>query len=600
MSSLALFVRTVSSLGMRNVARVALYKLWLKAGWRPRPLSYDCPREAFFAMPDVDPVGFNDDRLVTLSLFGWHPVSLASPPDWHADPFEGGTRINPDQDWVHALAAVGDGDVKKYWELSRFYWLPQFALAARSGDSVAAARIEHWLQDWVSCNPAFRGINWACGQEAAIRLINLAMSALILDSWRNPSPAMKWLVETHARRIQPTLSYAVGQDNNHGTAEACALFIAGTWGQLWAMPHASRIARTGRKWINDRALRMIQPDGSPCQYSTNYHRANLEGFCMAGLWSARTGVECLNADAAARVADGARWLFTITDPTNGDAPNLGANDGSHLFSVPQMPYRDFRPTVALAAALFTDSKPYGDARDERLEALGLPLGSATWPPAASRDCDHGGFHILRLSDTIALMRYPRFRFRPSQADILHVDVWHKGINLLRDAGTYSYKQERGEWFAGTSAHNTITFDQRNQMRRLGPFLFGGWLKADVVETVSDHGASIRAAASYTDSYGARHHRAIILSDSALICEDTISGNFEEACLRWRLTPGEWHIEGVIVRNGTYSIAIDFNGIPISPTLSKTVESRYYLQKTEIPEISVKVCCPGKLVTTVNF
>lgn len=597
MSRLALIARTVPSLGMRNVVRVGLYKLRLKAGWRPRPLPDVCPGGAVFAMPDAEPVSAGDDRPATLSVFGWHPVSLAAPPDWHSDPFGSAPRLNSDQDWGHALAAIGDGDVKPYWELSRFYWLPQFALAARNGDSDAAARMEQWLQDWIASNQPFYGINWACGQEAAIRLMNLALSAVILDGWRDPSPAMKWLVETHARRIKPTLSYALGQDNNHGTAEACALFIAGTWGQAWAMPGAARIARTGRKWVNDRALRTIQPDGSPCQYSTTYHRANLEGFCMAELWSAQTGVKCLHADAAARVVEGARWLYAITDPTSGDAPNLGANDSSHLFSVPQTPYRDFRPTVALAAALFTDARPWADYSDARLEALGLPPGSTTWPPASSRSCDHGGFHILRLSDTVALMRYPRFRFRPSQADALHLDLWHNGINLLRDAGAYSYN---AEWFAGTAAHNTIEFDSRDQMPRLGRFLFGDWLNAEAVEPVRDDGVMASAAAAYTDARGALHHRAISMCADALICRDTISGNFEDACLRWRLAPGDWHLEGDTVRSGTYSISIEIDGVPITPTLSTTLESRFYQQKAEIPEVSVKVNRPGNLVTKVTF
>lgn len=600
LTRLALIARILPRLGMRNVARVALYKLKLKVGWRPSPLPDDCPGGGILGLPNATLVSDGDDQPTTQLIFGWKPITLVTPPDWHADPFNRRPRVNPEQDWAHAVSALGDIDVKSYWELSRFYWLPQLILAARNGDYASAAQIERWLQDWISCNPAFLGLNWACGQEAAIRLMNLALSALILDEWREPSPAMKWLVETHTRRIYPTLHYALGQDNNHGAAEACALYIAGTWGQTWSMLGADRIARAGRKWVNDRALRLIQPDGSPCQYSTTYHRANLETFCMAGLWSERTGAECFLADASARVASGAGWLFTLTDTTSGDAPNLGANDGSHLFNILQMPYRDFRPTVALATALFADSRPYADHSDARLEALGLRPGNGVLPPAASRTYDHGGFHIMRLRETIAVMRYPRFRFRPSQSDALHVDLWHNGINLLRDAGTFSYNAEGAEWFAGTAAHNTIEFDGRDQMPRIGRFLFGEWLKAEAVEPVSENGVETSAAAAYTDARGARHHRAITLIDGFLICQDTISGNFEAACLRWRLAPGDWRVVGDIVRNGKRSLAIEFDGVPVSPTLGTTVESRYYEQKTQIPEVSVKVNRPGKLVTKVTF
>ena len=600
MSRLPLIARTVPRLGLRNVARVALYKLRLKLGWRPRPLPYDCPGGAVFDMVPAREANTGVASPAALSLFGWHPVSLAAPPDWHADPFGRAPRMDPDQDWVQALAAVGDGDVKPYWELSRFYWLPQFALAARNGDSAAAARIEHWLQDWIARNPPFRGINWACGQEAAIRLMNLTLSALILDCWRNPSPAMKWLVETHARRICPTLSYALGQDNNHGTAEACALFIAGSWGQGWAMPGAARIARIGRKWVNNRALRMIQPDGSPCQYSTTYHRANLEGFCMAGLWSAATGTTGLYAAAAARVAQGARWLHAITDPDHGDAPNLGSNDSSHLFSVPHTPYRDFRPTVALAAALFAGERPWPGYADARLDVLGLQPRGATWPPAASRSSDQGGFHILRQGCATVLMHYPRFCFRPCQADLLHVDLWIGGDNLLRDAGTFSYNMQGAEWFSGTSAHNTVTFDGRDQMPRLGRFLFGDWLRAEDVVSVQTGADGVCAAAGYTDRQGARHHRHVLLNQEALICTDTISGSFTNACLRWRLVPREWTLVGQQIRAGGTVISLNSDSGPLDLTLTKAPESRYYQHQEDIPVLEIGIDRPCTIVTKVEF
>jgi hypothetical protein len=39
------------------------------------------------------------------------------------------------------------------------------------------------------------------------------------------------------------------------------------------------------------------------------------------------------------------------------------------------------------------------------------------------------------------------------------------------------------YFAGTASHNTIQFDDRDQMPRVSRFLFGDWLKPDVIELV---------------------------------------------------------------------------------------------------------------------
>lgn len=600
-------VRTLWRLGLSNVVRVVIYKLRLKSGWRIRALPAVYPGGKMFEWGFARLAKANVPSPAALSIFGWHEIIVAGPPDWHSDPFGCAPRQNVDQDWVQALAALSDRDVKPYWEVSRMYWLPQFALAARNGDRGSADRAEQWLQDWISNNPPFRGINWACAQEAAIRLMNLALSELILGTWHSPTPATKWLIETHARRIQPTLSYALAQDNNHGTAEACALFIAGTWGKLWTMPGAEQIARTGGKWLNNRALRMIQPDGSPAQYSTTYHRANLECFCMAGLWAMRTENECLGADETARVIEGARWLHSITDPETGDAPNIGANDGSHLFNVSGTAYRDFRPTVAMAAALFDCARPWPNYEDPRLAELDIPIGSNIWINPVSTDSSYGGFVLLRKEKAIALMRYPRFKFRPSQSDLLHLDLWIDGKNLLRDAGTYSYNTDPqwSNYFGGAASHNTVQFDGRDQMPRLSRFLFGDWLTTERLQSLQDDGQAAQFAASYRDSKGARHQRWVSLQVTKLLVKDDVKGFADKAVLRWRLMPGDWRLEdtvqGSILKLGTAAVATLEVSASVPITRCELVqgwESLHYLQKTPLPVLEVEVREAGTLITEV--
>lgn len=596
MPQYVLIARIIPKIGWRNIVWVIFHRLKLAVGWRPQPTKIECPIGPVFSVAKcVDPIPPK-----TLLLFGWHSIELTSAPDWHSNPIDCSERLDSDCDWVLALQSIKGQDVKHYWELSRFYWLPQFAHASQHGDADATCRIELWLRGWIEANPPYLGINWACGQEASIRLMNLALTAIILDIWRDPPPALKWLVETHARRIRPTLSYALGQDNNHGTAEACGLFIAGSWGRLWSMPGSAKIEETGRSWLNDRALRTVQSDGSPIQYSCTYHRANLEVLCMSGLWSAITGTQGLRQDAEERVSKGAHWLHAIVDPATGDVPNLGANDGSHLFCLSETEYRDFRPTVALAAALFDNARPWPDYDDSRLAALSISRGKKLWKTPSSSSSDVGGFHILRQGCTLAMMHYPRFRFRPCQSDLLHVDFWHNGVNLLRDAGTFSYHRDESEWFASTAAHNTVEFDGRDQMPRLGKFLYGDWLNSDSVALVRLETNAHSAMAAYTDAQGARHQRVITLSANSLVCEDRISGSFQSACLRWRLAPDDWQLAGNSFRNGSCAISIEIDGMSMMPTLGCSFESRYYQKKTKIPMLSVNVDRPATLITRVIF
>ena len=112
---------------------------------------------------------------------------------------------------------------------------------------------------------------------------------------------------------------------------------------------------------------------------------------------------------------------------------------------------------------------------------------------------------------MVMMRYPRFKFRPSHADALHVDLWINDLNILRDGGTYSYNTDPKwmNYFSGTESHNTIQFDDMEQMPRISRFLFGDWLKTTKVKKLQDTGESISFGAGY-NLKGVNHFRTISL------------------------------------------------------------------------------------------
>ena len=85
------------------------------------------------------------------------------------------------------------GDIKTIWEASRFDWVLTCAQHACHGDPVGVERLNTWLADWVANNPPYLGPNWKCGQEASIRVIHLAVAALILDQHRRSMPALRAL-----------------------------------------------------------------------------------------------------------------------------------------------------------------------------------------------------------------------------------------------------------------------------------------------------------------------------------------------------------------------------------------------------------------------
>jgi len=200
-----------------------------------------------------------------------------------------------------------------------------------------------------------------------------------------------------------------------------------------------------------------------------------------------------------------------------------------------------------------------------------------------------------------LLRYPRFRFRPSQADALHLDFWLGGLNILRDAGSFSYNTDARwlSYFPGTQSHNTIQFDDRDQMPRLSRFLFGDWLQAKSAKS-SFTLEQKDSEASYCDDWGVEHLRRVSLTDKKLVVIDHVSRFQKKAVLRWRLMPGDWVLEGRTISNGHVSLTISTDINLSRLEIVEGWESRYYLQRTALPVLEVEMNHAGSISTIVEW
>ncbi len=599
-------LRTLAKLSTASLARVGTYRLRLKTGRHPaQRITAEIPAGPLFAAPaaraDLPPP--NASWADRIWWFDWFSIERREgAPDWHHNPFGSG-RGDQTSNWWAVPDFAGAGDVKGIWELSRFGWLVAFATQAAHGDAEALATMNQWLQSWLRENPPYRGTNWKCGQEASLRVIHLLAAAFILGQDRAPQCALAETVALNIKRIAPTMSYAIGQDNNHGTSEAAAMFIGGSFLSALGWAEGARWTSIGRRWLENRARHLISQDGSFSQYSVVYHRLMLDTFSFAEAWRRRFSLAPFSSGMIDRLSAATRWLDAMVDRSSGDAPNVGANDGARILPLTEADYRDFRPSLQLASVLFRGQRAIAasGAWDDQLRWLSISPSAPTASEPTSQSFDDGGFHVLRTGGAVAYLRYPRFRFRPSQADLLHLDLWVNGRNLLRDAGSFSYNAdaETRNYFAGTAAHNTVQFDGRDQMPRLGRFLFGGWAKAREVQLVSGD-KDLRCAAAFTDYRGVNHHREIALRSGGFTCSDTIAGQFTEAVLRWRLMPGAYRLDGNRLIGSELRLSISCNDSACTMDLKVGFESRYYLHQHEIPVLEIAVTRPCRIVTIGEF
>lgn len=445
--------------------------------------------------------------------------------------------VPPEHRARHALEVPtgGDFDIREVWERGR---LPDPAQA----------------EDFLRANPPFRGPHWACGQETAIRLAHL----LAADA------APPEVVAAHRDRILATLDYAIAQDNNHAISEAAGLWAAGL-----ALDDGACAAR-GRALLADAVLRLFAPSGGFAQHSLRYHALALEMAGFAVRRARAAGAPDLPAAALARLAAGTTWLARLVDPETGAAWRVGHDDSSALFGTRP---NDLRPVLARAASTFGDPPP---------------------PARFWLDAD-GGFAGLHAGAVRVFMRMPVHRFRPSQADALHLDLWHGSRNLLRDAGTATYNfraHPDAPDLARTAAHNTISFDDDDQMPRLSRFLYAAWLTPRVM-----HAAPDQLRGAYRDWRGRSHDRQVDRQGRLVMVQDEIAGPFRRAVLRWHLAEGDWRLEGDRVRGPGMQLRLDgVSGL----RLTRLAVAERYGAWTTTPAVEAWTDRPGTLLTVITL
>jgi hypothetical protein len=606
-------IGTYWKLGVWNLLRVAWYRLQVRYGIHKIRLPVgQSVAGPFFrggaTAVDIDLQCPEDALLLNkrqIRYFSNQLFPITDPPEWFLHPLT--KAVFPGTGHWSNIGDFGQGDIKLIWELSRFQWL---VLAAQGyitkQDQSFLSLMNRWLEDWSNENPVNQGPNWKCGQESSFRLINLMLAAFVLREHRNPTPAVIQIIKEHCRRIYPTLSYAVAQNNNHGTSEVTALFIAGAWMKLAGIEssESKRWLRRGRVGLEERIRKLVAKDGSFSQHSVNYHRLFLDTISLAEFWRSICDLPNFSENFSAQAVLATDWLFQVTDPTTGDAPNLGANDGAQLIQLADSDYRDFRPSVQLASVLFQKKRVYIKECDGVLRWLRIDVEKI--PEAEINRCSKlfkdGGYATFIGGTCSGILRFPKFCFRPSHADLMHLEIMDRGIPIIRDGGTYSYNTG-GKWldyFPGIESHNTIQFDKSEPMPRLSRFLFGNWPTVESIEWKTDVRGTFWSGI-YRDYLGRKHSRKVQLNERAWQIEDNVSGFSVCAVLRWRLIPTDWVLGDNKLVSEKARIIIETEGTNIERMeLVEGWESCYYNEKTELPVLEIEIAHPGTLHSRIEL
>ena len=464
------------------------------------------------------------------------------------------TPPTPLHNWVdyETGRAREEGDIKFTWEPARFGWATVLARAYYiSGREKYAETFWLTFETFQQTNPPHQGPNWTSGQEVALRLIAWTFCLPLLRGADATTEArvraLGEAIAVHAVRIPSTLIYARSQNNNHLLSEAAGLITAAS--VLPEHPHARRWMRLGKKWLNRGLEKQIDGYGEYSQHSTNYHRVMLQ----LALW-----VNTLNTKgtkghngfifsplARKNLARASHWLASMLDSESGGVPNLGANDGAYILPLTVCPFADFRPVVQASARAFLDYELPGGVWDEMSLWFGLTRSGRTFE-AGHYLGDH-----LRGRESWAMLRTTSFTSRPGHADLLHLDLWWRGLNITRDPGTFSYNAA-APWdnpLTAAQYHNTVTVDGRDQMTRAGKFLYVDWANAFAkTEVVVDEAVLQRVRAHHNGyrALGVKHEREVtVFADESWRVHDILSvskkDDWHAYTLHWSLPDWKWEL-----------------------------------------------------------
>jgi hypothetical protein len=416
-----------------------------------------------------------------LTFFSAATFCLGNNYDWVTNP-DNGYKYDANLHWT----AINDysksaGDVKFVWEKSRFSYLYTLIRYDYHFNIDQSSLVFNDIIDWIDKNPINRGPNYKCSQEISLRVLNWTFalnyykhsSALTDVVFNKIMHSIYWQV----KHVYSNINFSrIAVRNNHAITETMTLYLAGLLFPFF--PGAKKWFKNGKRWFEKEVAYQVYPDGTFLQFSMNYHRVVVQLLTWA-LTLSELNNKTLDEIVKRRAKASLHFLLSCIDLKSGHLPNYGANDGALFFSLNDCDYRDYRPQLqALASVL---DQPVFDTDYEDQHWFGLNIKQQVQQETLNgiKEFPSGGFYLLKEIDALTFLRCGKHKDRPSQADNLHLDVWFKNINVLRDGGSYKYNASDADmrYFFGTASHNTVMLGEHDQMQKGGRFIWYYWTQA---------------------------------------------------------------------------------------------------------------------------
>lgn len=566
-------LQLIRNMGMRYVTFRIGFELKKKLGFFEKKFPQDPPKKEFISLtewrknkyfwgisredeivkepsslPDINSI-FNGK----IPFFSSKWVTLGSDFDWVTNP-DTGYRYDPDQHWskIQDYSKMA-GDIKFVWEKSRFSYLYEIIRSDLFRREDHSEWVFNEIRSWLEVNKVNSGPNYRCSQEISLRILNWTYVLnfykesiyLTEDLFQDMIHAIYWQL----KHVYANINFSrIAVRNNHAITETLTLYLGALFYPFFQ--EAAIWKKKGKKWFEQEIAYQIYPDGTFLQFSMNYHRVVIQLLTWA-LKSADFFNERFDQIVHERAYKSLQFLFACQDEYTGWLPNYGSNDGALFFKLNDCDYRDYRPQLNTLHVLLTGKSLYGAGdwnedifwfKAHQLNDMNFPALEHTY---GWKTFEEGGYFVLREAETLTFIRCGSHKDRPAQADNLHIDVWHRGKNVLFDGGSFKYNADKEtlKYFTGTESHNTVMLNGHDQMLKGPRFIWYNWTQqiyAEVKEQQDCYCFEGTISAFTELKPGIKHIRKItkLKEQSQWIVEDIILGKPESIKMKqfWHILP----------------------------------------------------------------
>ena len=404
-----------------------------------------------------------------------------------------GVQIDWNRDWITGkkwprkkvnYRTSQIGDPKDIWELNRHQFLLLLGKAFfLSGDEKYSQKALDIMESWVDQNPPLRGINWASSIEFSMRQLSWLWTLKFLKN-------SKYLNERVLKKIKTSMflqTYFITKHlsfyssaGNHLISElACMIIVGICLGQTGWVKKALSV-------LTEQIDNQIHSDGVGAEQSSSYQVHTMEFYTLALLAAKEIGIT-FPEKIIRGLHRGAIFLNSISNG-NGDLISIGDNDSGEILKLSQK-YKNYKTLISLISFITDDYNLLQDDiyLDEKSFWLLGPKKYYSLVKRAKNGSSKlrdsfpvGGYYILRkvlnnkrikiIFDCGPIGMKPMAGH--GHADALSFILFVNDFPVFIDPGTYTYFKNDfwRNYFRGTTAHNTLTINKKNQVIFRGRFL----------------------------------------------------------------------------------------------------------------------------------